>query len=175
MTVYTTQARQSAQPSQASGLMRAARPQALAAALMLGAALCLFGTSDAQATKRSSGVSVQAEVPQKMQLGQTATIRLRISGITAADGASVEVRDTANGRTLLSVLLAKGEERTLELPYTATRDGMQFIDVYTRQGKLASVKSVGIAAGSGAVALKSTGKTIVTPHGEAVISMPALR
>jgi methionine-rich copper-binding protein CopC len=154
--------------------MNALSPRPLALALSAAAVLVL-ATPQALAHKRTSGVVVQAEMPAKWRVGETATIRLHISGVNAFDGATVEVLEPATRRTLYSAQLARGEVRTVELPYTATRDGVQYLDILTRQAARSSVRSLAVAAGSGQVALKREGTVLTTPEGEAVVSLPAQR
>jgi len=123
--------------------------------------------------KPGSGVTVAHTVPARIGVGETVTVRLRISGVTAADGATVEVRDPATKVTLLSTQLAQGEQRTVDLPYTGRSDGMQYLDVTTTQGGRSTVVSVPLAVGSGQVRLKTEGERRTTADGEAVISLPA--
>jgi hypothetical protein len=124
--------------------------------------------------KPTSGVVVTYSAPAKVAVGETVTLRLQISGVSAADGASVEVRDAAGRTTLLSTRVAAGEQKTLELPYTGRADGMQFIDVVTAQGGRSSVQSLPIRVGSGELKLKPHGQRSATAGGEAVISLPAV-
>src|SRR5690606_6738953 len=83
------------------------------------------GWQIASAKHGGSGVVLRYAVPDKVALGETVTVRLRLSGVTAADGATVEVRDPALGTTLAAFTLASGEQRALELPFTARVDGPQ--------------------------------------------------
>ncbi|MBL8326976.1 MAG: hypothetical protein JNJ89_18655 [Rubrivivax sp.] len=123
--------------------------------------------------KPQSGVSVTSVVPAKIAVGETVTVRLQVGGVTEADGATVEVRDSATRAVLLSARLAQGEQRTFELPYTGRSDGMQFISIVTSQGGRSTVKSVPMPVGSGALKLKPQGERRTTADGEAVISLPA--
>lgn len=152
------------------------------------AALCLFGTTAVFASaaaeagkvgapvvrgKPGSGVTVSPTVPAKIAVGQTVTVRLRFGGVTAEDGATVEVRDPATKTTLLSTRLARGEQRTVDLPYTGRSDGMQYIDVTTTQAGRMSVQAVALPVGSGRLKLEADGRRSTTAGGEAVISLPA--
>lgn len=123
--------------------------------------------------KPGSGVIVNATVPAKVGLGETVTVRLQISGVTAADGASVEVRDAAAQATLLSTRLAAGEARTIDVPYTGRTDGMQYLAVTTTQAGRSSVQAVAVPVGSGQIKLKPEGQRRIAPGGETVISLPA--
>ncbi|MFO1287587.1 MAG: hypothetical protein U1F25_13000 [Rubrivivax sp.] len=123
--------------------------------------------------KPGSGVTVTHAAPAKIAIGETVTVRLRFAGVTAADGATVEVRDPATKVTLLSTQLAQGEQRTVDLPYTGRSDGMQYLDVTTTQGGRSTVVSVPLAVGSGQLRLKAEGERRTTADGEAVISLPA--
>jgi hypothetical protein len=123
--------------------------------------------------KPGSGVMVSATVPPKVAVGETVTVRLQISGVTAPEGATVEVRDPATRTTLMSARVAAGEQKTLEVPYTGRADGMQFLDVATAQGGRSSVQSVPVRVGSGEMKLKPEGQRGTTSSGETVISLPA--
>lgn len=120
-----------------------------------------------------SGVVLRYAVPDKMAVGEAVTVRLQFSGVTAPDGATVEVRDRAARAVLLTQPLAAGEERTVEIPYTGRTDGMQFIDVTTTQAGRVSVVSVPLRVGTGELKLKPEGQRRTTTGGEAVISLPA--
>lgn len=123
--------------------------------------------------KPGSGVSVTHVAPARIGVGETVSVRLRFAGVTAADGATIEVRDPATKMTLLSTQLAQGEQRAVDLPYTGRSDGMQYLDVITTQGGRSSVLSVPLAVGSGQLKLKTEGERRTTADGEAVISLPA--
>lgn len=122
--------------------------------------------------KPVSGVIVEHSVPGKIAVGEAVTVKLRFSGVTSPEGATVEVRDPSTRATLASLWLAQGEKRTIELPYRSVNDGMQFIDVTTVQAGRGSVESVALRVGSGDLRLKSPGKLQTTAEGEAVIVMP---
>jgi hypothetical protein len=126
-----------------------------------------------QGKGNSSGVLMRQVVPEKIALGESVVLKLTFSGVTAADGAGVEVTDLATRTTLLSVRLAQGEQKTIELPYTGRTDGLQFIVVTTTQAGRSSVQSVPLRVGSGEARLKAEGQRRATPSGEAVISLPA--
>lgn len=144
-----------------------------AAARWLVAAACLGLALPAQASKPGSGVTVRAELPKTLKVGEQGTLKLRVSEVSAADGASVEVRDPATGETLFQAALARGEARSFDVPFTARRDGVQHLDIVTRQGTRASVKSLPVAVGHGAADLKTEGKPMLTPSGERIISLPS--
>jgi len=137
-----------------------------------GAAAGKAGTRAAQ-VKPGSGVTLKATVPTKVALGETVTVRLQFSGVTASDGASVEVRDVATQATLLSTRLATGEARTIDLAYTGRSDGVQYLAVTTTQAGRSSVQAVAVPVGSGQLKLKPEGQRRTTAGGEAVISLPA--
>jgi hypothetical protein len=162
---------------------------AAAAACLLGAGSLLApavmasaGGTDAKAAQQqqqprgkgnASGVQVRPTVPAKIALGETVTVKLEISGVTAADGATVEVRETGTRNPLVSTRVAAGEQRTIEFPYTGRADGMQFIDVTTAQGGRMTVQSLPLRVGSGELKLKPEGQRRTTASGESVISLPA--
>ena len=123
--------------------------------------------------KPNSGVVVAPTVPDKIAVGETITVRLQISGVSAADGAGIEVRDPATRTVLLTGRLAQGEQKTIELPYTGRADGMQYLDVTTTQAGRSTVQSVPLRVGTGELKLKPEGQRRTTASGEAVISLPA--
>jgi hypothetical protein len=120
-----------------------------------------------------SGVVMRYAVPAKIAVGETVTVQLQFLGISAADGATVEVRDRATRATVLTLNLSAGEQRTVELPYANRTDGMQFLDVTTTQGGRLTVQSIPLRVGSGELKLKPQGQRATTADGEAVISLPA--
>ena len=124
--------------------------------------------------KPTSGVVVRYVVPTKIAVGETVTLRLQFSGVTAADGAMVEVRDPSTHETLASMRLERGERRIVELPYTSVTYGMQFVDVITVQRGRSSVQSVPVRVGSGELRLKTQGTRQTTATGENVISLQAV-
>jgi hypothetical protein len=130
-------------------------------------------TAHQSSGKPTSGVIVQSSVPNKIAVGETVALRLHVSGVTAPDGATVEVRDPSSRDPLVSVRLAQGERRIIEIPYMSRTDGMQFIDITTIQDGRRSVQSVPLRVGSGEVSLKPAGTKRTTAGGEAVISLPA--
>lgn len=120
-----------------------------------------------------SGVVLRYAVPDKMAVGEAVTVRLQFSGVSAPDGASVEVRDPVARTTLLALRLAQGEQRTVELPFAGRADGMQYIDITTTQAGRMTVVSVPLRVGTGELKLKPEGQRSTTAGGEAVISLPA--
>jgi hypothetical protein len=120
-----------------------------------------------------SGVVVRYSVPDKIAVGETVTVRLMIAGVSAAEGASVEVRDPATQAVLLSTRAERGEEKAAELRITARNDGTQYLDVQTTQAGRLTVQSIALRVGSGKTALKAEGQKQTTATGETVISMPA--
>ena len=127
----------------------------------------------AAAKHNGSGVTVRYAVPDKAAVGETVTVRLAFSDVTAADGATVEVRDTASRALLLTLRLARGEERSVDLPFTGRGDGMQFVSITTTQGGRSTVQQVPVRVGSGELRTKPEGERRTTATGEAVISLPA--
>lgn len=120
-----------------------------------------------------SGVVLRYAVPDKMAVGEAVTLRLQLSGVTAPDGATVEVRDRGARALLLTQHLAAGEERTIEVSYTGRSDGMQFLDVTTTQAGRLTAVSVPLRVGTGELKLKPEGQRRTMTGGEAVISLPA--
>ncbi len=122
-----------------------------------------------------SGVVLSYAVPEKIALGETVTVRLSFAGVTAADGAAVEVREVATRRQLLTLRLQPGDPRTVEFSYTARADGLQYLDVTTQQAQAISVQSVPLRVGSGKLNLKEEGRRVLTPSGENLVSLPSAR
>ena len=124
--------------------------------------------------KATSGVIVRQSVPEQIAIGETVVLRLHFSGVTAADGATVEIRDPSTRAALASVWLAQGERRTIDLPYVGRSDGMQFIDITTTQAGRNTVQSVPLRVGSGELVLKREGRKLQSTAGDNVISLPAV-
>lgn len=122
-----------------------------------------------------SGVVLSYRVPEKIAVGETVTIMLHFDGITAADGAAVEVREVTTRRQMLSLRLQPGEPQTVEFLFTALSDGMQYLDVTTRHAEGLSVQSLPLRVGSGKLTLKEGGRRLVTPAGEGLISLPSAK
>ncbi|MCW5636015.1 MAG: hypothetical protein KIT17_21950 [Rubrivivax sp.] len=127
----------------------------------------------AAAKHGGSGVTLRYAVPDKLAVGETVAVRLQFGGVTAADGAAVEVIDAATRAPLLTLQLQSGEQRTAELSYTGRSDGMQFLTVTTTQAGRVTVQQVPLRVGSGELKLKAEGQRRSTAGGEAVISLPA--
>lgn len=120
-----------------------------------------------------SGVVTRFALPAKIAVGETVTVQLQFVGVSAPDGATVEVRDRATRAAVLTLNLAAGEQRTVELPYSSRSDGMQFLDITTTQGGRMTVQSIALRVGSGELKLKPQGQRNTTADGGAVISLPA--
>jgi len=140
---------------------------------------------DAWATAPSkpsgSGVRLRYEVPARLNVGQTATVRLRFDRV-AAEGARVELKappgvtmTLVDGGDASGVALPRGRDTTLELRVTPQTDGVHYIDVITTQDGRGGAQSVALKVGTGAPQLKQHGAAQTTPSGEKVISLPAQR
>lgn len=140
---------------------------------LLVAATGLTFSALAHAHKRGSGVSVEAAAPKTLKAGETGTLTLKLGQVTAPEGASVEVRNPATGQVLYSSRLNRGESRTVNVDIGGASQGMQYLDIVTRQGTGASVQTVAVAVGGARPVLKREGQLKVSPNGEAVVSMPA--
>ncbi len=144
----------------------------------IGAAVPTMSKADrATAAPRSkangSGVTVNVTVPEKVAVGQTVTLRFNFNGV-GAEGATAEVREPgANGRVLLSVQLPAGREHNADVSYQSPNDGLQFVDVITRQNGRTSVQQVAVPVGSGQAKLKPSGTEVVTPSGERLVTLPS--
>ncbi len=126
-----------------------------------------------------SGVRFSANTPKTMAIGQPTRVMLNFDAVST-DGAVAKLQvpagmtvTRADGSALGEIALERGRATNVEAFVTAQGDGMQYLDVVTSQGGRASVQSVALKVGSGAVSLKSNGNLVTTPSGEKVISMPA--
>lgn len=122
-----------------------------------------------------SGVVLRYGVPDKIAVGEVVTVRLHFAGVTATEGAAVEVREVGTRRQLLTLRLRPDDPGTVEFLYAARTDGLQYLDVTTQQAGRISVQSVPLRVGSGNLALKEEGRRLVTPSGESVISLPSVK
>jgi hypothetical protein len=128
-----------------------------------------------------SGVQLRYDVPARLSVGQTATVRLRFDRVSA-DGARVELKapdsvtiTLADGSDAASVALPRERETTIDLRVTPQADGMHYLDVFTTQGGRSSAQSVALKVGSASAAMKRNGQAQTTPSGEKIISLPAQR
>jgi hypothetical protein len=133
----------------------------------------------APAKPQGSGIVLRHDVPARLSVGQTATVRLRFDRVSA-DGARVELKapdsvtiTLADGSVVTSVVLPRERETTLELRVTPQADGVHYLDVFTTQNGRSSAQSVALKVGSTAAAMKRNGVAQTTPSGEKVISLPA--
>jgi hypothetical protein len=133
------------------------------------------------AKPQGSGIVLRHDVPTRLSVGQTATVRLRFDRVIA-DGARVELKapdnvtiTLADGSAATSVALPRDRETTLELRVTPQADGVHYLDVFTTQNGRSSAQSVALKIGSAAAAMKRNGAAQTTPSGEKIISLPAQR
>jgi hypothetical protein len=130
----------------------------------------------AAAKPNGSGIALRVQAPARVDLGQPATVTLRLAGVDAPD-ASVEVRAPA-GLTITpspaAVALPRGVETTLTLSVVPTTHGVHYLDVFTRQHGRLTAHSIAVSTGTATTQhLKATGTVQTTPAGERVISLPA--
>lgn len=135
----------------------------------------------APAKPQGSGIVLRHDVPTRLSVGQTATVRLRFDRVSA-DGARVELKapdgvtiTLADGSAATSVALPRDRATTLELRVTPQADGVHYLDVFTSQNGRSSAQSVALKVGTAAAAMKRNGVAQTTPAGEKVISLPAQR
>lgn len=129
---------------------------------------------------KGSGVLADAEGSGKMDVGQPSRMTLVFHG-AHMDGATATVQPPRgvtvtrlDGTPVGEVALKVGRQTRLDVWVTASDDGLQYLDVTTLQDGRASVRSLPLKVGSGAVKLKSNGQVVMTPSGEAIVSMPAV-
>ena len=133
------------------------------------------GPVTAPTEPHGSGVVLQYLVPPAIRVGQSVTVTLYFSNVTADDGARVVVRTIDPGKQLAAFYVQKGEDRTLDLPMLLTTDGTQYLAVATTQAGRTSVQVVPLRVGSGKVTLRKEGTPRTTPAGEKLLSLPASR
>lgn len=128
---------------------------------------------------KGSGIVLDAVSPPSMGVGQATRVTLRFHGahtesaiatIQAQEGVTVTRLD---GSPVGAVALSMGRPTQLDVMVSASGDGLQYLHVTTEQDGRASVRSVPLKVGSGAVKLKANGTLVTMPNGEQIVSMPA--
>lgn len=153
---------------------------ALSAAAAVGAAEPAPRWVEARAKHNGSGVLLRYTEPVALKSGQAGTVKLQLSRVVAADGATVELKPSdaglvlrVNGQPLTGPLrLNRDELRELDVQVQAATDGLYHLNVFTYQNGRMSASSVAVKVGSGAARQKAEGSVQTTPKGEAVIALP---
>ncbi len=146
----------------------------LAGVLLFGNAT-MAGPGGDVAAKAGSGVRHTAVTPKNIALGVATPLTLTFDAATVAD-ARAEVRaplgmtvTRADGSAVGVIELAVGRPTVVDLLVTAQYDGMQYLDVDTRQNARRSVRSVPLGVGSGVMKkLESSGRVETMSDGRRV-------
>ena len=122
-----------------------------------------------------SGVTLQARLDAKPQVGRGTPVILQFDGVTAPEGATVELSAdpglTISGSAALA--LPANKRTSVTVTVVSEREGLAYLNVFITQKGATSAISVPIQTGTAAPVLKSSGELKTTPEGENIIMMPA--
>jgi hypothetical protein len=120
-----------------------------------------------------SGVVVQYQVGATPQPGQPTAVVLQFDGVTAPDGATVQLTPDSGLSLQGSATLTLPQGRsTATVRVASERQGLAYLNLFISQSGASSVVSIPIQTGGSAPALKSTGELKTTPDGERIITLP---
>jgi hypothetical protein len=139
------------------------------------------GWVTARQKHNASGMNLRYRTPDGVKLGQRAQVALVVSGVTAADGAQIELKAsdpamtlTMNGNPVNAPMtLAAGEVRSLNLDIANAPEGLHYVTLYMTQNGRTSVVAVPVKVGHGQSLKKPDGQVQTTPSGEKIIVLPS--
>ncbi len=129
----------------------------------------------------ASGLQLRYQTPAAVKLGQRGQVALTIGGVTAPEGAQVEIKGSDPAMTILlngnpvnaPITLTSGEPRRMALEVANAPEGLHYVNVFMTQEGRSSVVAVPIKVGHGQLTQKPQGEVQTTLSGEKVIVLPA--
>lgn len=129
----------------------------------------------------ASGLILRYQTPAAVKAGQRGQVVLTIAGVTAPEGAQVEIKGSDPAMTILlngnpvnaPITLAGGDMRRIDLDIANAPEGLHFVNVFMTQQGRGSVVAIPIKVGHGQMTQKPQGEVQTTPSGEKVIVLPA--
>jgi hypothetical protein len=129
----------------------------------------------------ASGMALRYQTPAAVKLGQRGQVALTIAGVTAPEGAQVEIKGSDPAMTILlngnpvnaPITLAGGQSRRMDLEVANAPEGLQYVNVFMTQEGRSSVVAIPIKVGHGQLTQKAQGEVQTTLSGEKVIVLPA--
>jgi hypothetical protein len=129
----------------------------------------------------ASGLLLRHLPVSPVKAGQRAQVALVLSGITAEDGAQVELRGsdpamvlTLQGNPVTAPLqLSPGQMRRLDIEVLNAPEGLHYVNVFMTQRGRSNVVAVPVSVGHGRASQKPHGQVQTTPSGERIVVLPA--
>lgn len=129
----------------------------------------------------ASGLLLRHLPVSPVKAGQRAQVALVLSGITAEDGAQVELRGsdpamvlTLQGNPVTAPLqLSPGQMRRLDIEVLNAPEGLHYVNVFMTQRGRSNVVAIPVSVGHGRALQKPHGQVQTTPSGERIVVLPA--
>jgi hypothetical protein len=131
----------------------------------------------------ASGVTLRYRDSGMVKSGQAATVNLVLAGITAAEGAQVEIKTSDPAMVVLRDgnpvnapfnLSSSGEHR-MDLTVANAPDGLHYVNIFMTQRGRTSVAGVPVKVGHGESRQKAEGRLETAPSGERIIVLPSAK
>ena len=131
----------------------------------------------------ASGVMLRYRDGGTVKNGQTATVSLVLAGITAAEGAQIEIKTSDPAMVVLRdgnpvnapIDLPAGGQHRIDLTVANAPEGLHYVNVFMTQRGRTSVAGVPVKVGHGQRQQKAEGRLETTPSGERVIVLPSAK
>ncbi len=131
----------------------------------------------------ASGVMLRYREAGTVKSGQPATLSLVLAGITAAEGAQVEIKTSDPAMVVLRdgnpvnarIDLPAGSQHRIDLTVANAPEGLHYVNVFMTQHGRTSVAGVPVRVGDGQPKQKPEGKLETTPSGERIIVLPSAK
>jgi hypothetical protein len=129
----------------------------------------------------ASGLLLRYQTPAAVKAGQRGQVVLTIAGVTAPEGAQVELKGSDPAMVILlggspvnaPITMAAGGLRRMDLDIANAPEGLHYVNVFMTQQGRSSVVAIPIKVGHGQMTQKPQGEMQTTPSGEKVIVLPA--
>lgn len=129
----------------------------------------------------ASGLLLRYQTPAAVKAGQRSTVVLTVAGVTAAEGAQVEVKGSDPSMTILMssnpvnspIMLTGGEMRRIDLQVVNAPEGLHYVNVLLTQNGRSNAVAIPIKVGHGQMTQKPHGEAQTTPAGEKIIVLPS--
>jgi hypothetical protein len=131
----------------------------------------------------ASGVTLRYLEGGTVKNGQPATVSLVLAGITAAEGAQIEIKTSDPAMVVLHngnpvnapIDLPAGGQQRMDLTVVNAPEGMNYVNVFITQRGRTSVAGVPVKVGHGQSQRKPEGRLETTPSGERIIVLPSAK
>jgi hypothetical protein len=131
----------------------------------------------------ASGVTLRYRESGTVKSGQTATVSLVLAGITAAEGAQIEIKTSDPAMVVLRdgnpvnapIFLPAGGQHRMDLTVANAPEGLHYVNIFMTQRGRTSVAGVPVKVGDGQSRQKAEGQLETTPSGERIIVLPSAK